>query len=325
LDNLARAEWFKMSRFWLTWTLFILLIGIVALQVNAHLNEIEEMETEVETGLSAYDGSPLSPFDIEGNLIRVELLREELRYPTFIGTVARLSTGFGWFAIILFTAVVGGEDFSRKTLGVILVRGVRRLDYLFARTIAIWLATGFVVVTIAALAAIVGLYVHTRVTVDPISIAGFGKALLWVFRSWFTFLPFIVVTLFWAVLARHPGPALGLGIALHALEVLNGLVLPFVATVIANAQVTGIEVPRLYLWQVELFSVTLGYNANVFLHWGTPFQGDAIYILKTMGLEYETLLPVTPWRAMVLLVGYIVVFLGWAMWILQRRDITYGS
>ena len=185
-----------MSRYWLTWAVFILFIGIVALQVNANLNEIPRMETEVETGLSAYDGAALSAFQIEGNILRIDQLQEELRYPTIIGTVARLSTGFGWFGVILFSAVIGGEDYSRKTLRVILARGVHRTDYLLARTLALWLATGFAVLTLTGLVSVIGIFIHGKVTNDPLSFLGVGEVLLGVIRSWFTYIPFIVVTLF---------------------------------------------------------------------------------------------------------------------------------
>ena len=46
------AEWLRMRRLRLTWILLVLLLGIIALQVKGMLNEIEELTTEVETGIS---------------------------------------------------------------------------------------------------------------------------------------------------------------------------------------------------------------------------------------------------------------------------------
>lgn len=324
MRSFLSAEWIRMRRLWLTWVLLVLLLVVLALQVNGKLIELEELKTEVETGVSASDGSLLTPHQIEGNLILIQILTTDLSYPAFIGTVAHLSTGFGWFFVILLTVVFGGEDFSRRTIPVILIRGVRRSDYLIARTLALWLAMGVVVVIIMILSAALGPFIHRQVTADPISLEGLGDALLWVVRSWITCLPFIVAVLFWAVLARNMGPALGVGIGLHTLEVIYGLVLPIFATIFANADPTGEAVPWFYRVQMQLFSLSLGYNSGVFLNWGAPFSRDAIFIEGTLGLSSETLLPTTPERGLAFLLGYTIVFFGWTMWILRRRDIRFG-
>jgi ABC-type transport system involved in multi-copper enzyme maturation permease subunit len=313
-----------MRRLWLTWVLLVLLLVVLTLQVNGKLIELEELKTEVGTGVSASAGSPLTPEQIEGNLNLIQIRTADLSYPTFIGTVARLSTGFGWFFIILFTVVFGGEDFSRRTIPVILTRGVRRRDYLIARTLALWLAMGAAVVIIMVLAAALGPFVHQQVTADPISLKGLGDALLWVLRSWITCLPFIVVVLFWAVLARNMGPALGVGIGLRTLEYLYGMILPIMATVFANVDSTAEAVPWFFRVQIAVFSITLGYNSDLFLSWGAPFVRDKMFIMGTLGLRSDTLLPTAPARGLAFMVGYTVIFFGWTMWLLRRRDVRFG-
>jgi ABC-type transport system involved in multi-copper enzyme maturation permease subunit len=323
--KLLSMEWLKMRRYWLTWVLMALLIVILALQVNGKLHSLEDLQTEVATGLSVYDGEPLTSMQIEGNTLLIAITRNELRYPAFIGTVAKLSTATGWFIIIILVAVMGGEDFSRQTLRGILSRGVGRSKYLIARTLAIWLAVGVIVLSIAILSAVGGLFVHAQVSGDPISWTGMGEAFLWVLRAWLTYLPFIVVILFWAVLGRNAGPAMGVGIGIHALELLYGLALPFLKMVITNADRSGAQVPLFYRWQVNLYRVTLGYNADIFLNWGSPHTRDAINVSKTIGLSSETLLSANPWSATVVLLGYMALFMGWTVWTLRRRDVTYGS
>jgi ABC-type transport system involved in multi-copper enzyme maturation permease subunit len=313
-----------MRRLWLTWVLLALILAILVLQINGKLAELENLKTEVDTGVSTYDDSPLTSDQIKGHHFIIQILRDDLSYPAFIGTVARFSTGFGWFFVILFTVVFGGEDFSRRTIPIILTRGVRRSEYLTARTLAIWFAMGLAVVTIMILAAAWGPFIHQQVTDDPISLEGLGDALLWVLRSWITCLPFIVVVLFWAVLARNMGPALGVGIGLHTLEVLYGMVLPIFSTVFANVDPTGEAVPWFYDIQIRVFSLTLGYNSDVFLNWGAPFTRDAIFIEGTLGLSGDTLLPTTPERGLAFMAGYAVVFFAWTMWLLRRRDVRFG-
>ena len=159
-------------------------------------------------------------------------------------------------------------------------------------------------------------------TTSPISftLEEIGTELLGAVRVWLACLPFIIATFFWVVLARQAGPAMGVGIGLHLFEYLNGLVLP----IIALATASGAEVPLFYRMQVRLLSFSIGYNADVLLYWGSPF-GEVGFFSSAMELGGDTLLPTIPWRAVAILTGYTVLFLGWAMWILRRRDMTYGS
>jgi ABC-type transport system involved in multi-copper enzyme maturation permease subunit len=314
-----------MQRLWLTWVLLALFLVILTLQINGKLNELEVLKAEVETGVSTHDSSQLTSSQIEGNLFLIQIRTADLSYPAFIGTVARIATEVGWFFSILFTVVFGGEDFSRRTIPLILTRGVSRRNYLIGRALVLWLAMGMVVVAIMVIAAAWGPFIHQQVTNDPISLEGLGDALLWVLRSWFTYLPFIVAVLFWAVLARNMGPALGVGIGLHTLEYLYGLVLPFIATVFANVDPTGEAVPWFYRMQIKVFSFTLGYNSDLFLSWGAPFTRDAMFVTSTLGLRGDTLLPTTPGRGLVFMVGYTVVFFVWTMWLFRRRDVRCGG
>ncbi|KPK88302.1 MAG: hypothetical protein AMJ88_19265 [Anaerolineae bacterium SM23_ 63] len=126
------------------------------------------------------------------------------------------------------------------------------------------------------------------------------------------------------MLARNMGPALGIGISLHAWEYLNGLAIPFVAVVFANVDPSAGSMPLFYLVQIKLFSITLGYNADVFLHWGAPFMRDPIFVATTLGLRDASLLPTTPPYALVVLLIYTISFFGLTLWILHRRDVTYG-
>jgi ABC-type transport system involved in multi-copper enzyme maturation permease subunit len=323
MSKLLSAEWLRIRRYRLTRVLLVLWIVILVLQVNAKLKRLEELEAKLAEPQPAGELTLFEQMMLDRDQLEASRLREDLRYPAFIGYAARLSTGFGWFLVILFTAVIVGEDFSQRTLRSILSRGAGRKSFLLTRCLALWLATGIGVGLIAVLSVIGGLYTHARVTADLISLAGFGEALFFVLRSWLATLPFIVATLFWTVLARQAGPAMGLGIGLHAYEFLNGFVLPAMADALAR----GAQLPLIFRWQVKLWSITLGYSADVFLNWGSPFLKSILTVTTPASLDFagETILPTTPWRAVVILVGYTILFLGWAMWIIRRRDMTYRT
>lgn len=328
MAKLLSAEFLRIRRYWLTWAIFALLLIILILQVNGKINELGKLAIEIETGLSTFDSKQLSPLQIDGNRHLIGQIEKDLRYPTNIGTIARLATGSGWFLIILFTAVVGGEDFTRKTLRSILSRGIGRARYLLIRCLALWLAAGFAVLVITLIATASGPYVHFRVTTDPISLEGLGDSLLIVLRSWLTYLPFIVVTLFWVIVARNAGPAMGLGIILHTFERLNGLAIPVMMLPFSILDPNTTEMPPIFnilKFLLKFLSVTLGYNTDFLLYWGPPFHLNPAFLTSLAGLEDEALLPSSPWRAVGFWAGYIILFLGWASWILRRRDVMYES
>jgi ABC-type transport system involved in multi-copper enzyme maturation permease subunit len=321
--RLLSADFLRIRRYWLTWALLVVLILILSLQINSKLSQLEDLKNQIQMAIDHPNSEELGSIPLEANQFMFEYLQQDLLYPTFIGTVARTSTGAGWFLIILFTAVMGGEDFSQRTLSNILSRGIGRAQYLVGRCLSLWLVAGLGVLFLVVLASAVGPFVHRHVTSDPISLLGFGDTLTMIIRTWLTYLPFIIATLFWAVLARNAGPAMGVGIGLHTFELLNGFVIPFIAVVFGN--LSGSEVPWFYMMQVKLFSITLGYNADVFLNWGAPFSYDPVFVAKTLGLSNATLLPSTPLNSGIVLLVYAILFLVWMVRILHRRDVSYGS
>jgi ABC-type transport system involved in multi-copper enzyme maturation permease subunit len=87
----------------------------------------------------------------------------------------------------------------------------------------------------------------------------------------------------------------------------------------------GVEMPWFFRVEGKILAVTPGYNANVFLYWGPPgsILPQLVDALRAAGATFTV--PTDPWRASAFLVGYTIVSLGLAMWILHRRDITYAS
>ena len=108
--------------------------------------------------------------------------------------------------------------------------------------------------------------------------------------------------------------------------------LPIVALAMVSAG--GGEVPLIWRWQLRVLSITLGYNADVLLHWGSPFmrafsastaEAKSLFATSLAELSGGSVLPTTPWRAVAFLAGYTLLFLGWAAWILHRRDVTVAT
>jgi ABC-type transport system involved in multi-copper enzyme maturation permease subunit len=325
MPRLISAEWLRVRKYWFPWVLLALLIVILVLQVKGKLDELPRLEAKVETALSAPGGESLTTFEqlqVESDRLTVTRLRQNLHYPAFIGYVARLSTGFGWFAVILFTAVMAGEDFSRRTLRGFLVRGVGRTHFLLTRCFTLWLATSVGVAIVAILAVAGGPYVHRQITDDAISLEGLESVLLFTLRTWLTCLPFVAATFFWVILARHAGPAMGVGLGLHFIEVFGGIMLPVMVSAYTLA---GGNIPWFVRWQSKLLGLMLGHNANIVLHWGPP-AGDIQDVAQALADAGKgTIIPTDPWRGVAFLAGYTLLSLGLAVWIFHRRDVAYGS
>jgi ABC-type transport system involved in multi-copper enzyme maturation permease subunit len=327
MGRLFSAEWLRIRSYWLPWALLAVVIAVVVAQVGARVNRLRQLEATWAEPPVAGELTPGERLALEADRLELGVLRDDLRYPALIGAAARRATDGGWFLLIVLAAVMGGEDFSRRTLPSMLTRGVGRGRYLAARCLALWMVAGLAVLVVALLAAIAGPVVHALVTDGPLTVEGLGEALLVVVRVWLACLPFVTATLFWAVLGRQTGPALGVGIALHGWGYLNGFVIPILALAAAGAGSGAL--PSVWRWQVRLFSVTLSYNADVFVNWGSPFQRGSI--IRAMGsastipLGADTLLPTTPWRAAAFLAGYAALFLGLAVWILRRRDVRLSK
>ncbi len=326
MGSLLSAQFLRIRRHWFTWVLLIIWILGVIFQVRGKITRLNELESVIATNQTAGELSAEEQIIMDRDVLESDTLRSNLNFPDFIGFAAKLSTDIGWFLVILYTAVIAGEDFSRRTLRSFLTRGVRSTSYLLTLCLVLWLSIGIVLISIAGMSFVGGFLTHASVSPEPVTFVGFGDAILILLRSWITYLPFIIATIFWAVLARQAGPAMGVGIGLHSFEYLNSFVLPVIALVVAG----GGDLPPIYLRFVRVFSVTLGYNADVLLNWGFPLKSYFVIdtpppIPSTFELGSGTLLPSTPWRAVAFLVGYTVLFLGWAIWIVRRRDETYKA
>jgi hypothetical protein len=322
MHRLVAAGWIRIRRHPLGRLLLLLLLVILVLQLDGQVDRLFEVEAELE-GIDAAGGpqTQIDEWATAGLRLEADTLRESLRFPAVIGYGARLATDFGWFFLIVLTAVWGGEDFARGTICPRLARGVGRARYLMANAISLWLAAGVAVLAVALLGAALGPGIHARIGEPPATLAGLPEALALAGRVWLASLTFVIATLFWAVLAGRAAPAVGVGLPIRFLEFGCGYMLPIL---VAAARLGGGELPGIYSGVIRLFSVTVGFGAETFVHWGAPIVKPAGAVGMTELVD-TALLPTSAWRGAVLLVCYSALFLGWAVWILRRRDLTRAT
>jgi ABC-type transport system involved in multi-copper enzyme maturation permease subunit len=321
MRELISADWLRLRQYWLARTALVLLILFLALQVNGKLDRLAELQDQVETGIQTTEGEAPTPFqilDLEVKRLELAQLETDLRYPALVGYVVRLSSGAGWFLLILVTAVVTGEDFSRQTLRPTLARGASRTHFVLAYTFSLWLAAGTAMALVAVLAAVAGPFIHYSVTDDPVTWEGLGEILLTAARAWLACLPLIAATLFWAVLGRSAGPAVGVGIGLRSLEMLTVRLVPPLAAALAAS---GSGVPLFIRLLEDLIGLMVGYNAELILTWGTPAALSAGFVEALNASGGQVHLATDPWRGLVFCAGYTLLFAGMAVWVLRRRDV----
>jgi ABC-type transport system involved in multi-copper enzyme maturation permease subunit len=317
MRRLVSASWLRIRRRLLGRALLVLMLVVLAVQLEGRVDRLELLEAKLEEAETTVAEETLGQLAIASYRVEADSLRDNLSFPNVIGYGARLATDFGWFLLIALTAIVAGEDSKQGTLRAILSRGVGRARYVAACFLSLWLAAGVAVIAVTLLSAILGPGLHARANGAPVCLDGLGLALLSVVRVWFASAPFIAATLFWAILARSPGPALGVSVTLQFIGFVMGSMLPFVA-------VTGSLVARLpgaIVALIRLYSLTIGYSADIFMHWGIP-------IVKPTGamgaivMADSSMLSISPWRAIAFILGYTVLFVAWTSRILRRRDVT---
>jgi ABC-type transport system involved in multi-copper enzyme maturation permease subunit len=316
--RLIAAQWISVRSHRLGRCLLAVLLIVLLFQLRGKAERLTELATLLSDTEALGLEHVWGPASMESWNAEARWLRENLRFPAVIGYGVRLATGLGWFLLIGVAAVMVGQDFTRGTLGPILARGVGRARCILARFLSLWIAAGVAILAIIAVSAVVGAAIHSQVCDDPMSLDGLGDALLMCGRVWLASAPFVLATLFWAVLAGRTASAMTVALGVHLVGFLLGHMIP---PALAGTYVAPVQLSPAYLVAAKLSSVTLGYCADALLRWGlpivVPMNGLGAFVV-----EDQALLPASPWRALALLCGYSLLFLGWAVWVLRRRDLT---
>jgi hypothetical protein len=145
-------------------------------------------------------------------------------------------------------------------------------------------------------------------------------------RAWLGFWPWIGLGVLLGMVSRSSvaGAALAsLGLVVESLWAYLLMVLS------AMGQYSGVAVPRWLLPEGllgQLYRWTIGYNAASLLLWA----GDQETVALAMGRSIDpglatvmlTELPTTPERALAVALGYALLAVGLAAWLLARRDLA---
>jgi len=208
---------------------------------------------------------------------------------------------FGTLVAVIFAAVMTGNEYDWRTVGVVVSRGVPRWQFILAKTVTaivfalVVVVVGFVMASIASIW-LTHLYGLSYGTLD------WQRAVDTVFslgRTAFVILPFVLMALFFATMWRSAGQAVGFSLGFFFLEgIFTGL--------LENATGFLSHVPEVLLNTNALAVMA----ANGVLGNGQdrgPFFGAAAGIPE--------------WRGAAVLLAYVVAFAAVSFWRFQRRDI----
>lgn len=327
--TLARWEWFKLQRRWMTWILLLFAVLFAQLSVWGSFAAYRSLQasggeltvpaalqqgrprtvacSDLLSGEAARQPADLAPQLVEG--LRTQCRQQQAQLPQRLqrsydsftlpgsipGSLGVLQT-LGLILMAILTASAIGIDYGAGTLRSVLSKGTGRWQYLAAKllTLAALAALGlFVAVASVAASGVIAASIAGAATGEPAATAvTWTDAARALGRAWISFLPYVALTAFVTVLARSSAAGMAIGLGYYFAEQLIVLLLSGIFSWFQNVAD--------YLLVRNISSWTGGSGI------GPP--GSAAVAADTT-------------HALVVLSAYAVVLLTTAFWLFQRRDV----
>lgn len=312
-SHTTRAELFRTLKQPLTWTLFLALLVLMALNYRGKVEHALELPPEVE---NSFLPTP-----------------EESRQAAILpNTFMQLQTGFHFPAVfsLLLATISASQGFSWGTVRTVLSREPRRGRLLAARFAALAAVVAITLLLIWLAYAPLGAWgsqrLEARIDLSFLNGLFLLKQLAMLARIWLAILPVITLGLFVGVWARRTAIAITLGgmtyfLTWFSLMFFLGLMIPVIVapTVEAGQSLSSID---LGIWG-DLPTLSPIYNMNVLVHWGDLEMmrtDDSLAVLASLNMNMG--LSHNPWRGLGILFNYGALSLALARWIFWRQDVT---
>jgi ABC-type transport system involved in multi-copper enzyme maturation permease subunit len=289
--NLIRAELLKLSRRPLTWVLFgvflfMLLFQLLTQFLVANLGALIGIDQQ----------SPLAA--------QIDEMRRRTIFPGLIGAVLGQVNGIGGIFAVIFAAGAMGSEYSWGTLRTQLMRTPSRTRYLFAKIVAVMgmlaAATLITLIVGVLVGGVLALLIGRPGTLSAAELLAVIPASL---RALYVLLPYVLLTISLAILGRSLIVGLAGGLFYLVFEAGFGA--------LATLQILGGLFQAIYnLMPQQNITTLVIENSHAF------------------GLRPETIAPITleqlpsPLQAVLVIAVYCAGFVGTAVSILRRRDIT---
>ncbi len=289
--KLIQAEWLKLSRRPLTWLLLAIFLLLLVIQI-------------ITPFLFAMLLGPVSgPLGIQ----MAELVRGTL-FPGLFGTALGHANGMGGVFAIFLTAAAMGNEYNWGTLRTQLARHPQRTQYVLAKVATLMLLLTLGMLIALGLACVLGFILNIwRPESSLPSLPDFALLPVAVLRALLVLLPYVLLTLWAAIASRSALVATGVGLLYLVADVSLGALTIF-------ASLGGV-------WQ-SLYNLMIGQNVNALV-----LQNS-----HSFGLHPEIVTPALssdalphPLLAALMLMLYSAFFLGIALWMFNKRDISSPS
>lgn len=221
---------------------------------------------------------------------------------TFAGSIANFITTI--LLIILAGTIIGGE-YAAGTIRVMLTRGPSRTQYLLAKLGAILSSTFIALIVLLIVGIFMGsllnLFLHQPVDMSTMNSEWIGHALLYVLTLVLSLFFYAVLATFIATLGRSSAAGIAGALVWWLLEGLLSNILTAVSNVSSGALAAFLKAVPDYL---------PGVNLNALI-------GNQIaYMSHTQAGDLSDL------HAILVVVIYLVIFIGIAFWVHETRDVT---
>lgn len=294
--NLFAAEWLKLRKRPLAWTLLAAFLALLTLYLG-----LWALVIALQAGA------------LSGGRLRIEVLNaaqtaqieRQLSFPGIFGAVLGQVNSVGGILAVILAAGALGSDFGWGTLRAQLIRAPARGAYLLAKLLALLLALGCGILAGLAVGCLIAAAASAALGL-PSSLSGgdllaLGAGIL---RSLYVILPYVLATFVFAALGRSALAGAGGGLIFLALDVGAG-----------SLSSLGLVSDAVRF----VVNLTLQPNINRLVVENAAMFGLDPAVLAS-GLDLATLPSLT--QAMLVVAAYCALF-GYSAWrLLARRDIT---
>ncbi len=332
LWNFIYWERFKLQRRWMPWIILAILLFFSQMAIFSNYQGYQSSKDNLSQSVFGYvDNGQLTEINcqevIEGKVInpppgmapeflqsveqfyqgceqeqeQVEEQRAVFTLPGSIPTTLSMAQSMGIILFAILTASVFGTEYGWGTIRLVLATGVRRWHYLSGKLALLALAalgSLVLVVLFTIVSSLITAKLTGSVEFGFLNLGFLGDVLADVGRSWFAMWPYIALAAVFTVLSRSSAAGMALAIGYYFIEAL------------VVAQLLAFD------WFQTVADYLLGRNVTAWMMGMGNYEG----LLVNTGGEFPGQLH----AALVLLV-YVLVLSGLALWLFQRRDITATS
>lgn len=228
-----------------------------------------------------------------------------LRLPGSLGTAVQTVQAVGLILIIILAGTIVGGEYSVGTIRMMLTRGPTRTQFLLAKIGAILacLVLGAVVVILLGIVegTLLTLAVGMGVSTGFLTAMWIVHAVLYVCAAILGLFMYAMLALCLSTLGRATAAGVAGAIVWWVLENALGDILVLLGTLVKGPLGAALKATPDYF-------ITNNVNALV--------QNQGQYILNRAPAQLSDL------HAVLVLAGYLILFIGLAWWVTQRRDIT---